>query len=1385
MLSGREPISQLSIVNPRPQTLNGPQLLHELVRTTPGTDVPAIDFLEDGTKRRFVTYADLHALSDTLARKISYTLQRLESVSAVVPVILPQSPELYITLLAILKAGKAFCPIGLDVPPERLAFILKDVSAELIITDSLRKGMVSSSVDLSVLLIDRELPSTEQDTQPSPNPVLPHQLAYVLYTSGSTGLPKAVSVSHHAVSQSLLAHDRHIPAFSRFLQFAAPTFDVSIFEIFFPLFRGCTLVGCTRARLLNDLPMVIGEMAVDAAELTPTVVSNLLQGRQSVPRLKLLLTIGEMLTQNVIDEFGGRGSKESILWGMYGPTEAAIHCTLQPRFSCDSPVGNIGYPLDTVSVFIATPDPEGCPNNQINVLPVGAIGELVVGGSQIADGYLNRPELTAASFIQDPRFGCLYRTGDKARLHPDGTLECLGRIVSGQVKLRGQRVELGEIEKVIMNAALCHSTAVMVVDDILIAFCAIGSGSVSKMAIIEACKHFLPSYMVPTEVILLQKMPQLASGKVDKKCLAARYKRELQQGDLLAPQPMDPVELTIITALSRSLGHPISLATDLGSVGLDSLRSIRLASSLRDLGFNVASMDLLSAANLEDLITLVKESRNRQNEAVQNFSILPDMAKNIPELQAYESEIEEILPCTPLQEAMLAETTVKPSAYCNWVEIELPEPQNLLQLRRLLEALAQQNEILRTGFCAPAMLVGSFSQVIWKQLSDSSIREVTSFSRKYSLGSAESLLRPFTVQLLANPAKPRLLFQMHHALYDGWSFDLLLQDLNRLLANRTIESRPQYREVLRYHLQFQDSEKPSSSRTYWAELMHGYQPTQLPNFNGKLVRNNSLRSFRKKSAVNGNVLFNRAAELGINPQVFFQAAAACIFGLYLGRSDVVIGTVTSGRSIPVTHIESIIGPCIASLPFRVDTAKYPTIKDLLLQTQKANRGMIQHCDLPLRDITKLCNLRPGERLFDVLFVWQQSLAPDDDQDSSPRIVDSEDDLEFTVTLEFEPLKDYIRSRITYDPSLVPESQVKHLSSQIDGIVNHFLLNIDGLVEQAHKYIDTESLSIANSTPTIELFQYGLSRSVEKRALETPHCDAVIVGAIADGQMCIKDKVTYSDLNARANRLAHALIEYGAGNDQLICVLLEKSTDLYVSILAVLKTGCGYLPVVPDTPPERIKRILEDAGVTLCISKASIYPNGLLGSLNMLDLDTFQLALFAEDNLNIPYNGSHLAYAVFTSGSTGRPKGVLVSQDNLMSNLVYLASLYPNTGGARILQSCSQAFDVSVFEIFFSWYAGMCLCTATKDELFQDFESAIDRLGITHLSLTPTVAGLVDPNKVPKVQFLVTAGEALTESVRRKWAGKNLFQGIPNDPFEIRILTAVQAMVPPKRQISAQ
>jgi amino acid adenylation domain-containing protein len=1347
----------LSIVNQHHAFLDGPDLLHDLV--APSSTAIAIDFLEDGSKRRKFSFKTLHSLSDALAQNILKSLEKLEFASPVVPVLLPQCPELYIVILAILKAGKAFCPLSLDMPAERLDFILSDISADLIITDSAHGGNAAIPPNITKLQVDHELFQVEQHGVSRSSHILTSELAYVLYTSGSTGMPKAVGVSHRAITQSLLSHDRHIPHFTRFLQFAAPTFDVSIFEIFFPWYRGHTLTCRTRARMLDNLPETIRTLDVDAAELTPTVVSNLLEGRASVPSLKLLLTIGEMLTPDVIEEFGESDTRSGILWAMYGPTETAIHCTLQPCLSASASTGIIGFPLDTVSAFIVAPLSEGELPSVFSILPTGEEGELAIGGPQVAERYLNRPELTAASFLHHPKYGYIYRTGDRAKLCFDGTIECFGRITTGQVKLRGQRIELGEIEQTIMKVDGCRAATVIVVKDILVAFCATGSRKVLSADVIRTCKRWLPTIMVPSEVIFVHHIPQLPSGKTDRGSLAAKFQQTLNHNRPEVTYIDNAADRTVVDILQGFLRQELAPDSNLASAGLDSLQAIRIASKLRAEGHDLTALQILAAATLSDLLHTIETSviRNGSAELI-DIGSSEETQHAIPELLPQHAEIAGTYPCTPLQEAMLAETVARPKAYCNWIEIELFKAHTFEEIQTAIQRLAQENEILRSGFYPAAANGTTFVQVVWTELQASRICHVENFSRPYSLASYESLLQPLFIQTRTHSGTSRILFQIHHALYDGWSFDLLVQDLENLLLEQKITQRPQFSEVIRFFVE-QRQQSVSSHERYWTKLLRDCPKTPLPNFHGKVMGIMSTCTFAGRSAVKLQALQKHSRERMVGPQVYFQAATAWITSLYVGSSDVIIGNVTSGRMIPVPGIEEIIGPCISSLPFRLQFDDLATVEEILQETQRINRQSLEHSSLTLRDIVKAANVPNGSRIFDVLFVWQQSLSSSTTPSRSTSIIRGADELEFKITLEFEPHSDHISYRATFDSSTVSECQIQYFFQQIDAVVELFLRETDCNTSDISACVSPNLCSIANAKPSQSPITHGPSHAVEKWALATPEKTALVFSRRISGVTKIESTLTYAELNARANQLASVLSDEGVRPGDLVAVIMQKSVDLYVAILAVLKLGAGYLPLVPDLPSERMKTILRDADVAACISDATTpTPLSQLTPSRIISLPYIDTSAISIDNIDTPYNGTHTAYAVFTSGSTGTPKGVVVTQENLMSNLSYLSSIYPYTSESRLLQSCSQAFDVSVFEIFFTWHVGICLCTAAKDDLFTDFEDAINHFGITHLSLTPTVAALVNPDNVPTVRFLVTAGEAVTEVVRRKWADRGLYQG---------------------------
>lgn len=1360
--------SELSILNSEPDILDGPKLFHHLLEDSREGSANAIEcILEDGSTEK-LSYADLHRRSDELATRLVSALKASKGglTGRVIPILLPQCPNLYVSQLAVLKAGAAFCPLNLDSPQERLRFILQDVGAEVVISagvliskfDDIKEQI--SVIDPTNSSDDRTgVVSLENITEPDWS-----EAAYIMYTSGSTGLPKGVPVSHRAVVQSLLAHRTFVPPFKRFLQFAAPTFDVSVFEIFFPLIQGATLVGCDRSQMLSDLPGTMNALQVDAAELTPTVAGQLLRSRDAVPTLGLLLTIGEMLTTAVVEEFGHSDSRDGILYGMYGPTEAAIHCTVASKISASSKVGNIGVPFETVSAFVASIDSV----DSINVLPVGHVGELVVGGPQVANGYLNRPEQTSAAFIETEKYGLVYRTGDKARLLPNGELECLGRISSGQVKLRGQRIELGEIEQVVCKTAGIRSSMASVIGGILIVFCIVDHDDVSIDEVRTICQSWLPRFMVPGDFVLMKTPPRLPSGKIDRKQLEADYQAQRNEvNGITQGSKHGETEKLIAESVRNLLGIELADSSSLAAAGLDSLRAIRLSSLLRSRGLRISVSQILEFDSLEGLFSHCAITKDISAQHNPDITATQQATGQKAALQALLPEpsfaaYEEIFLCSPIQLAMLAETERQPSAYFNWIEIETGSDVEASDFIKAFQEVAKHNYLLRSGFIPVTDSKVSYVQIVWPAIENHCFVQLDHF--EYDHGKLEGLdiLHPLKVQLISSQGKMRLLIHAHHAIYDGWSWDLLMMDLETALNGDSLVERPSYTRFTDYHSNLKDTATEKQSLLFWLEQLEGANPATFPTLQARCDLPPTRESFSQPLKICVSELDQAARELQVSRQTIFQAAFAFLLQLYTDNSDVIFGSVSSGRTIPVPGIEEIIGPCIATLPMRLNLAACRTVRDLLSSIHKLNRDFLLHGWIPLRDIKRASRLEGGKPLFDTLIVWQETSNTGQIRQGGKLIhVQSEDSLEFPLMVELEPCQANIRAKVTYKGSLIPEDHVQCLINQIDCVASLFMKNWELPLSDVNAKLETSLLSIENANYERQVNAHPLVHGVESTAKLFPERPAIQFVHEYDSQYGVlrQEILSYAQLNSKANQLARHLCSLGATSGDNIMIFMEKSVDLYVAIIAVVKTGAGYLPLTAQTPSARVVEIAKEANVKLCLTTSAL--SGCfedMSKIQTIELDRVKIGHLPQLNLDLPRKKDSVAYTIFTSGTTGKPKGLSVLHGNLESHLSVLEALYPCPDASKLLQGCSHAFDVSVFEIFFTWHRSMTLCAANADTLFPHLEGIVNATGVTHLSFTSTVASLLHPDNVPNVKFLVTAGEPMAAKVVNEWGGRGLRNG---------------------------
>ncbi|TGZ81379.1 acetyl-CoA synthetase-like protein [Ascodesmis nigricans] len=1369
------PVANPSILNPNPMSFTGPELLHDLIEyQSTNSANRAIEFRTASGTIESCTYTQLQSVSDDLATKLHHKIAGETDGIRAIPILLPQSLSLYAAIIAILKSGAAFVPFNIDAPQDRVKFLCQDVNASVVVTNTELKSRFDWEGSPCTIIVDDLFSSLDGTCMATKSPavdIMPSDPAYIMYTSGSTGTPKGVVVPHRAATQSLLAHDQHIPPFERFLQFASPTFDVSVFEIFFPLFRGRTLVACDRSTMLSNLTKIVNDLDIDAAELTPTVAGELLQTRDRVPGLKVLLTIGEMLTRPVIEAFG-----DGMLQAMYGPTEAAIHCTLATNIPKQAKVGDIGVPLNSVSAFILAikKDP-----TDIEVRPMGWIGELAVGGHQLADGYLNRPEATAAAFI-DSQYGRLYRTGDRARMLSCGRIEMLGRISEGQVKLRGQRIELGEIETVAAKTEDVKTAIANVVDGTLVVHVS-SSNDISPTSVKGYCAKWLPSFMVPSDVVVRKELPRLPSGKVDRKRLQQEYRLQVQRDAHSMDSEgssLDPTEQIICQAVKDLIGRWPGKTESLVSLGLDSLMAIRLVSKLRTVDLHIDVFNIIKADTVESIAEVVRrgamENQYAQQAPHTSFELVKQAAiDSLP--TSLHGEVEDIIPCTSLQEGMIVETLKDNSAYCNWLLLELPSDVDETRVRQAITQTIQRHQILRTGFLP---LEDGFAQVIWKSSRLAQFKVLDSVQSEWTISLDGLLHHPFSVGFLAKETGEKLLNVFaHHVVYDGWSWEIVQADFQRILSGEElIDPAPQFRAVVEWEKSI-TPDVIEESLHFWEERLQKAGETLLPTSLGMACTTASPKSQTHLLSTPRKVLEGSARASGVSVHVLAQAAWSVLLGSYTGKDDIAFGTVLSGRTIAYKNIEFVVGPTISTLPIRAHLDRGTPIRSLVNALHRLNRDILQHTVVDLR---KIRSRVPEDGVFDTLFVWQQTANTF--EETTVRLVNSQDRLEFKLLVEFEPKGDHLNIKATYKDNWVSDAQVTVLLRQLDAMVEKMVLRPDDAIESLTQNMEPSLLSINNPIPSYEpISSRTLATVFEETAARTPQETAVQFTSQIENGAAINESISYEELNSGSNKLARYLQDNGVRPDDLVAVCMEKSIVCYKSILAIVKAGAGYLPLTPDTPSGRIKRILSDARVRFILCSTEVDDAALPEGVERVVVQTLDLESVSADNLDVDVSASCLAYAVFTSGSTGVPKGVLVEHAQIVSNLDILAEMYPVCDGDAMLQFCSISFDVSVFEIFFAWRRGMKLCSATKDVLLRNLEDAINAMCATHLSMTPTVAALVHPENVPNVKFLVTSGEAVTKKVFGDWADHGLWQGY--GPSETTNICSINPKVKREHNIS--
>ncbi|KFU82304.1 non-ribosomal peptide synthase domain TIGR01720/amino acid adenylation domain-containing protein [Amycolatopsis lurida] len=1284
-----------------------PELFEAQVARTP--DAPAVVF--EGVE---LSYAEFDARANQLAR---WLVEQGVGAESVVAVSLPRSLDLVIALYAVHKAGAAYLPLDTDYPTDRLAFMLEDAAPAVVLD---------------------ELPALDGYSGESLGRVGdPSSPAYVIYTSGSTGRPKGVVVPHQGIVNRLLwMQDEYgLTADDRVLQKTPSSFDVSVWEFFWPLITGATLVVAKPDGHRDPayLEALIRDERITTLHFVPSMLEAFLAEEPSWHGVRRVLCSGEALPPELAARV------DVPLHNLYGPTEASVDVTSWEVVDDTVPIGR---PVWNTQVHVL--------DARLRPVPPGVAGELYLAGAQLARGYLGRAGLTAERFVANP-FAAgerMYRTGDLARWRADGALDYLGR-ADDQVKLRGFRIELGEIESVL-------SARVVLREGRLVAYLA---GEVDVEEVRRLAEATLPEYMVPSAFVVLDAFPLTPNGKLDRKALPAPDFADAVTGDA----PRTPREELLASLVAGVLGlDKVGIHDDFFRLGGDSIVAMQLVGRVRSAGLLLSPRDVF---------------RHRTVAALAEVSSVrldaPTTRKPLVELDAGEREeildvapdTAEVWPLTPLQAGLLFHATMDgggPDVYTVQVSFDLEGPLDPARLRDAAQSLVDRHAILRTGYRylasgRPVALVARSVTVPWRFMAsaDDAEAELAHDRRRFDPAAAP-LLR---FLLLALPdGRHRLVFTHQHVLLDGWSVPQLFAELSQLYAGAEPAPARQFRD----HLGWLGEQDREAAEAAWRQALDGLtEPTHLVPHDPQRVPALPERLSLELPERETEALAAVARSRGLTLNTLVQTAWSIVLGRLTGRSDVVFGATVAGRPPELAGVERMIGLFITTIPVRIALDPAEKLGDLLDRVQDEQSGLLAHQHFGLADIQRVAGL--GE-LFDTLMVFESYPGADEDETGAGlrgEIVRHEDSTHYPLTWAVEPgarLKLTAEYRADLFDAGLPERLLPAMERVLAAMVSDVdapVGRVDILAKADFDLIVREwngtALAVEPST-VASLFEAQVRRS--------PDATAVVSGEVA---------LTFAELNERANRLARALVAHGVGPEDFVALALPRSADVLPAILAVHKAGAAYLPLDPDYPAERLAAMLADARPKVILTEPE-----LLESLPRTEIETLALcALVTEDRQAHdltdrdrvrPLDPEHPAYVIYTSGSTGTPKGVVVPHRGVV-NLFHShrATLHRPAVEAtgkphlRVGHAWSFSFDAS-------WQPQLWLLDGhavhiVDEETRRDPEllaAMIERDGFDFIEVTPSFfaqmadAGLLDGDRCP-LAVIGVGGEAVPESLWHRLA----------------------------------
>ena len=1316
--------------------------------------------------RRSLAYGELNAKANALAHHLIGLGVKPDMP---VGIAVERSVEMVVGLLAIMKAGGAYVPIDPEYPHERIAYMLEDSGVKLLLTQAHLMDALPATAHVRLLTLDaldvpgrRDNPSVALDGD---------NLAYVIYTSGSTGRPKGAANRHRSLYNRLawMQDAYSLGEADTVLQKTPFSFDVSVWEFFWPLMQGARLVVAQPGdhREPAKLVELIRRHHVTTIHFVPSMLQAFVahEGIEACTSLKRIVCSGEALPAEaqarVFERLPGAG-----LYNLYGPTEAAIDVT---HWTCQADGRNhvaIGRPISDTKTYVL--------DAGLNLVPQGVGGELYLGGIGLARGYLAKAALTSERFVADPFSGTgerLYRTGDLVRWREDGQLEYLGRI-DHQVKIRGFRIELGEIEAQLLAQPEVRE-AVVIADEGPGGARLVGYVSLQASQPLEPAElktrlgTALPDYMIPSALLVLDALPLNANGKIDRKALP---KPELgPAGAYEAPQGEAETQLAAIWA--EVLGvERVGRADNFFELGGDSILSLQIVARMRAAGWTITPRQMFEQQTVERLAALAEPMANVPPHGAPPMTMprgrLQDFldAVTIDSLNLDAAQIEDVYPLAPTQEGMLLHSLASAGSglYINQLSVEVRqiEPQRFAQAWR---AMVERHAMLRTGFlwrdgmARPLQLVfrqvaSEVEQFDWRSAGAAdAAQRLAAYEEQALLAPIDWLRPPLSRVALIQLEDDRyqLVWTRHHILSDGWTDSRLMGEWLRTYAGEAPDATPPvYGDYVRW-LQQQDAK---AAETFWTQALAAQDGPTLLAEAGRSdpARDGFEKIYTRLDSARTAALLAFAQRERVTVNTLVQAAWGLLLQRQTGRDHVVFGATVAGRPTALQGAQDMMGLFINTIPVPLSKQAGHTVGEYLRDVQGTNLRLREYEHAALADIQRWTG-SAGRPLFDSIIVFENApidRAMRDLGRYGPQFGDTTVggltgyamDLQVVLddTLEIE----YCYGRRDFDDAFAAglRRQMEHLLAQLAADARRPVGELPWLDEQAHAALLAlgRNEAVQGAAPHV-----AVHRLIEQQAAQ--HGEAIAL-------LCGDDELSYAALNARANRLAHHLIARGVGPDTLVGVALERSLDSIVSLLAVLKAGGAYVPLDPGYPADRLAFMVRDSGMALLLTHRAVLPRlPGLPELPLAVLEDLKLSASATHNPRMPVHADSLAYVIYTSGSTGMPKGVAVTHGPLSMHCLATARIYGMKPQSCELHFMSFSFDGAHER----WLTPLCVGAglALRDNELWTAEQtyrALHRYGVTNAAFPPAYLGQIADwaslrDDAPPVELYVFGGEAMPKA----------------------------------------